>query len=228
MRSTVAESKSIFQKHPKTTIFLSILIALLSIDFVLARLISKDSDCREASVYYHHGLTKNCSCEQAWGPYHCRLYTNSLGMKDASVRNVPLKSEKYRIVFLGDSFTEGICIPYEETFVGLLASNLAEKGVEVLNAAVVSYSPRIYYLKALYLIKLGLKIDEIFVCVDMSDILDEFAFEHYSSGMRPSIYNRIRATMERNSACLTLSRPVLSQAIQKVYTTLVSSKSVET
>ena len=51
---------------------------------------------------------------------------------------------------------------------------LAPLGIEVLNAAVVSYSPAIYYRKTRYLVeRLGLDVDTIVVFLDISDVMDE-------------------------------------------------------
>ena len=39
-----------------------------------------------------------------------------------------------RIMFIGDSFTEGIMLDWEDTFVGIISDSLKNKNVEVLNA----------------------------------------------------------------------------------------------
>jgi len=49
----------------------------------------------------------------------------------------------------------------------------------VLNAAVSSYAPSIYYAKTKYLLDLGLQIDEIIVYVDISDVQDEAIFYRF-------------------------------------------------
>jgi hypothetical protein len=130
---------------------------------------------REASPVFHHGLSKNRAIDDAvWGPITYRLRTNSLGFRDAEVRRVPLQSDHYRILFMGDSFTEGIGIDYEKTFVGLIGDTLRARQVEVLNAAAVSYSPIIYWRKTQYLLEtVGLDVDEVVVFLDISDIRDE-------------------------------------------------------
>jgi len=61
--------------------------------------------------------------------------------RDASTRDVPLVADRKRVVFIGESSTEGT----EETFVGRFARAFPE--LDVLNAAVFSYSPSIYYKK---------------------------------------------------------------------------------
>ena len=106
-----------------------------------------------------------------------RLHTNSLGFKDKSSRSIPLLPSKNftkRIVFIGDSFTEGIFLEYEDTFVGMIDKELNKKSFEVLNAGVSSYSPIIYWRKIKYLIEdVGLQFDELVVFPDVSDIFDE-------------------------------------------------------
>ena len=57
------------------------------------------------------------------------------------------------MLLLGDSFTEGLGLPFEESFAGRLAARLAERDVEVLNAGVVSYSPSIHHRKTQHLIE---------------------------------------------------------------------------
>jgi hypothetical protein len=42
---------------------------------------------------------------------------------------------------MGDSFTEGISIGWDQAFVGIISNTLERQGIEVLNGAVVSYCP---------------------------------------------------------------------------------------
>jgi hypothetical protein len=127
------------------------------------------------SPIYHHDLIPNKSVDGViWGDRAYSVRTNSLGFRDSVVRDVPLKSGRKRIVFIGDSYTFGIGVDYDQTFVGHLADELSKKGTEVLNAGVVSYSPSIYYRKIRYLIeKRGLRFDELVVFLDISDVQDE-------------------------------------------------------
>ena len=62
-------------------------------------------------------------------------------------------------------------MPYEETFVGRLAHAFPD--LYVLNAAVESYSPSIYYEKLKQLIDVGLRFDKAIIYIDISDIPDE-------------------------------------------------------
>jgi hypothetical protein len=100
------------------------------------------------------------------------VVTNSLGFRDSKVREVDLK-KKNRIVFIGDSFTFGILLDYEYTVPGLADIYFREKGIEVLNAGVSSYSPSIYYYKTKFFIDQGLKFSHLVVFIDISDIEDE-------------------------------------------------------
>jgi hypothetical protein len=136
------------------------------------------SRARIAHPVYGHTLAPNYNGEEVWGD-STKLITNSLGFKDSATRNVPLHSSGKRVLFLGDSFTEGLGTPYEQTFVGRFASAFPQ--VDVLNAAVSSYSPSLYYAKAKYLLEMGLQIDEMIVYIDISDVQDEAIFYRFDS-----------------------------------------------
>jgi hypothetical protein len=126
---------------------------------------------------YTHTLKPNFSGYDWWNGRQFPVFTNSLGFRDASVRDVPLAAGRKRVLFIGDSNTEGIGVAYEETFVGRIAHALRE--AEVLNAAVASYSPSTYYEKLKYYIHTGLKFDEAIVYIDISDMQDEASTYYY-------------------------------------------------
>lgn len=129
---------------------------------------------RVRSADYHHDLARNVTRQAYWGgePYPYR--TNSLGFRDAAPRTVDVHTGAGGVLLLGDSFTEGIGVPYQATFAGVLDSVAAGQGIEVLNAAVSSYSPVIYYHKARHLLeRVGLEVRAIVVFLDVSDPYDE-------------------------------------------------------
>lgn len=129
---------------------------------------------RISSPIYHHDLAKNIRLEYAWGKYRYPFRTNSLGFRDATTRFVSPKSKSRRILFIGDSFTEGIGVAFEDTFVGVISNRLSSKKIEVLNAAVVSYSPAIYYRKVKYILEeANISFDDLVLFLDISDIEDE-------------------------------------------------------
>lgn len=130
--------------------------------------------------YYHHDLKALTITDASWGERNYKIITNSLGFKDSQCHQVPLSVPNKRILFIGDSFTEGIGINYDDTFVGRIGRQLKSINIEVLNAAVRGYSPKLYYLKTKFLIEnLGLKFDELFVFIDLSDVQDEIVYENF-------------------------------------------------
>ncbi len=150
----------------------------LIFDFAWSSFTQGQEQARAARIYdpvYDHGFAANFDGYDVWGEARYRLITDSLGFKDASTREVPLKSASRRILLIGDSFTEGIGQPFENTFAGLLAQEGAKRSdkVEFLNAGVASYSPTIYYAKIKYLLDKGLQFDEVVLLSDSSDVEDE-------------------------------------------------------
>lgn len=130
---------------------------------------------RIANPVYDHGFSAKFEGQDVWGELRYPLITNSLGFKDASPREVPLKSSSRRILLIGDSFAEGIGISFEGSFAGLLQQSGQQRNdkIEFLNAGVASYSPSIYHKKIKYLLESGLQIDEVLLFSDTSDVSDE-------------------------------------------------------
>jgi len=142
--------------------------------------ITGQSTLRQPDPHFHHSLRPMVEEVEEFGPIIRKYATNSLGLKDRTTREVPLAKSDYRILLLGDSFTEGIAIPFEDTWAGLLDSRLKAEGVEILNAGVVSYSPKLYYYKLKHLLEtLGLEVSEVMIFVDPSDIADELLYTSF-------------------------------------------------
>jgi lysophospholipase L1-like esterase len=183
------QKSSWFERNPKKTIALIVLTATIAMDFAAAQILKvlglytppyqnprvTERQYRKAHEVFHHTLLPYVDFENArWGPLRHTIKTNSLGFKDNCNRNVPLVTDKYRILFIGDSFTEGKGYEYDRTFVGLVDEEFRGQGVDILNAAVASYSPIIYLRKVAYLIEtVHLKFDHLIVFIDISDIEDE-------------------------------------------------------
>jgi hypothetical protein len=154
------------------------LALFLAFDFAYSTFTRGQEQVRTARVYdpvYDHGLAPKFDGYDIWGEARYRLITDSLGFKDASTRDVPLKPDTRRILIIGDSFAEAIGLPYERTFAGLLnaAGQARTDKVEFLDAGVASYSPSLYYKKIKYLLDHGLKFDEVVLLSDSSDVEDE-------------------------------------------------------
>lgn len=158
-----------------------LLIAAVFDNIFASLLIKKDNLFRTDHRYYHHGLKPYQDQMTKWGsfgsPYPVK--TNSLGMLDASTREVSLKKQGKRIVIMGDSFVEGVGYAYEKTIPGIIAQKLAPKGIEVLDAGTVSYSPKLYYLRTKYLLEQGLTFDELYLFIDIGDIQDEILYAYF-------------------------------------------------
>ena len=162
-----------------------ILIFFAGLDLILGAILirSSGSEFRTPHPYYHHGLIPNQQAIASWNNINYPVYTNSLGFRDAEIRNVPLESDKKRILFMGDSHTEGVGLRFEDTFTGQVIAGVDTARYEILNAAAVSYSPRIYYLKTKYLIEeKGLVFDELYVFIDISDIQNEIVYRNFDPG----------------------------------------------
>ena len=80
-------------------------------------------------------------------------------------------SKEFDIAFIGDSFTEGVGVNYEETFVGRITSQFND--LNIANLGVVSYSPSIYFTKLKYLLDNGYKFKRVIIYFDISDIYDD-------------------------------------------------------
>jgi lysophospholipase L1-like esterase len=109
-----------------------------------------------------------CDLTVRWGTSFYHLRTNSLAMTDETLRDVP-KHDGDRILFLGDSQTMGLGVPYENTFVGILG----REHWNILNGAWPGDCPFQYLRKARELLESGYQIDTVFIMLDMSDIYEE-------------------------------------------------------
>ena len=124
--------------------------------------------------YYHHDFKKNETAKERWGKLQNTLKTNSLGFKDEDNFYINKSLTSRRVLFIGDSFTEGVGLDYSDTFVGIINKNLKKQKIETLNAARSSYSPIIYWRKTKYLLENEkLQFTDLVVFIDISDAEDE-------------------------------------------------------
>lgn len=160
-----------------------IILSLISIFDTLATMLFVKADkFRVSDNFYHHGLKPMVNARTNWKSdiySQYQIYTNSLGLVDSSTRIVPLKKKGKRVLFMGDSFTEGVGYSWDKTMAGILSEKFKKQDTEVINGAVISYSPKLHYLKTKFLIDKGLEFDELFVFVDISDIIDEFVYNYF-------------------------------------------------
>ncbi len=169
------------KKYFKIIIYL---LLIFSFDFIGSNLIFKKKSFWEykrlnnlywriPSNIYHHDLLPSIDVIEPWGfSMSKRLITNSLGFRDFTTKQVKKIPSKKRLLLIGDSAIEGAGYDYEYTLGGMLQNHLREK-YEVLNSAVGSYSPSIYFKKISYFINEGYQFNRAIIFLDPSDIIDE-------------------------------------------------------
>ena len=185
-------------------IFFISLIIFLFIDFSFGKiLIDKYIDKIKDNPYYlkkqrirhpffHHTLAPEINyTKTGWGPTTYKLCTNIHGFKSKCGN---LGSDQYDIGFIGDSFTEGLGVQHEKTFVGIIESKTKLK---VANMGVSSYSPKIYLSKIHYFLEKGMKFKHIVVFLDISDLIDDSNAYELKNNLRV-INKKIGKKIENN------------------------------
>src|SRR5690242_16078167 len=116
-------------------------IIFMVLDFSYSTLISSEASPRIASDQFDHGLVADFDGYARFGEYRYKFLTNSLGFRDGSRRKVPARADTYRLLLIGDSFTEGMAVDFDDSFAGQLyqAGKRRSPPIDVLNAAVASY-----------------------------------------------------------------------------------------
>ena len=105
-----------------------------------------------------------------------RFTTNAIGLRDREYA-IPKPPGVFRILMLGDSFTEGGGLENDETVAKIVETGLRRgpcgNGVDVINAGHASYSPILEYL---LLREPGLRLqpDLVVLNFDMTDLHDDF------------------------------------------------------
>jgi hypothetical protein len=190
--------RTVFERHPRLTIAALAVVFALVTDVLFAHVYFAIKAARAAARrtgprpgprasppappfriktdVFHHGREPFWNTTNHWGPREYPFVTNALGFVDREPRMVSPAAGGPRLVFIGDSFTEGSGVSYEDTFVGRIDTELGRQGIQVLNAAAVSYSPIIYYRKMRYYIRHGFTLSELVVFLDISDVQDEVMY----------------------------------------------------
>ena len=153
------------------------ILMFLTLDWLHSRRIlrarlgsSSDPSCLVPDPVRHHGLKPNCSNVLHWGWDSFEVQTNSLGLRDQHIREVPRVGDRPRVLVLGDSFTFGM-LAWGDSYVGQIAARFPQ--YEILNGGVESYSPSNYYNTTRLLLAQGVEFDEVIVFIDISDVSDE-------------------------------------------------------
>jgi lysophospholipase L1-like esterase len=148
----------------------------------IARREGKKESFRIQNTLYHHALQPSYQGPAHWGPFDYWVCTNASGMKsDCKDKNSAEKN--FDIAFIGDSFTEGVGVKYEDSFVGMVAK--AHPELKIANLGVVSYAPTIYFKKLEDYLNRGYTFRKVIVFVDIGDIMDEaFYFENTAGNVQ--------------------------------------------
>ena len=104
-----------------------------------------------------------------WWHEKYKICTNIYGAK-SDCDKINTLDTKYDIVFLGDSFTEGVGLSWENSYIGKISNKLKDK--KILNLAVAGYSFSHYLSKINYYLNI-IDFNEVILFVDASDVYDE-------------------------------------------------------
>ena len=164
--------------------FLLILIFFLISDFFLSkntRLFHVKKDCFKYlklqinnKDYYSYELEKNCFAieHKSVAPSY-NVFTDNLGNRVAK-NKLKNKEKKDKILFLGDSFTYGFGVNYEDSVPGKIDKKTNEI-YEIVNFAMPGYSPSINLFKLNNYLKRSnnVTIKKVFYILDLTDVHDE-------------------------------------------------------
>ena len=130
----------------------AILAITLTFDYILLATVFADwkrSWADAATAYtqayvrapWHHDLAPNQNSMRPWGKNLYPFRTDGYGFRTGTCAPGDGDKSKPAIFAVGDSFTEALGVPYEETFVGLMACQAAGQGKAVSDLGVLSFSP---------------------------------------------------------------------------------------
>ncbi len=90
------QKKSLFERNPRKTLVITAAFFILILDVLAGVLFNPpdENSFRCSSPYYHHDFLPNQNAETKWGDREYRVFTNSLGFRDGTVRDVPLASKQ--------------------------------------------------------------------------------------------------------------------------------------
>ena len=121
------------------------------------------------------GFLPDCSCVRPWLGAAYEFKTNSLGFRDAEIREITPTEARPRVLILGDSAPEGMT-EWHDSFIGRIADHFPQ--YDFLNGSVEGYSPSNYLNTERMVTRHGIDFDEAIVFIDVSDAQDEAAFFH--------------------------------------------------
>lgn len=118
-----------------SSVFFSLLLVELFLKFIkpqktYSRIPQTGSNCYKKEELYYTSLKPNTKCEYNSQEYKTKVNINNLGFRDT--KDISEKTDKKRIVFIGDSFTFGQGVSDTESYPKIVENNLVN--AEVINA----------------------------------------------------------------------------------------------
>ena len=151
------------------------LVSVLLIDLLfgsyLLKLTPKKIDHTINHNIYDHDLKRKFKGNLEWSPGETYLFCSNKNSFRTFCDKMDSESKEFDIAFIGDSFTEGVRVDYEDTFVGRIENKFDD--LMIANLGVVSYSPSIYFTKLRHLLDSGYKFKRVIIYFDISDIYDD-------------------------------------------------------
>jgi len=200
-----------------TIILSTTLLLFLFIDLFLGKKISTyitissdENIYRIANENYHHGFKRDFQTNKAhWGNKFYQFCSDKRGFKFNCKNQEEIN---YDYAFMGDSFTEGIGLKFEETFVGLFKEN---SRLNVVNLGVASYSPWIYEKKINYLLSNKIiKFEKLVVAIDLTDLEDDWNHSQKEKALlQPQKEKALLQPLEKSVELNIVSKTILKSKI---------------
>mgnify|MGYP001495735644 CR=1 FL=1 len=122
--------------------------------------------------YYSYDLSKNCfAFEHKGATPSYNVYTDENGYRIGKIKK---ETKNKKILFLGDSFTYGFGVNYEDSVPGQFSKKLHNE-YEIINLALTGYSPsmNLFKLKEYFDQNNPSEIKKVFYILDITDVHDE-------------------------------------------------------
>lgn len=165
------------------------IISFLFFDILLLRIIPQPCQLTEPDQITKYRLIPDRSCNVSTNEFNVQYHINELGLRDYPVKKEKSEDE-YRILFLGDSFTEGQGVQIEDTMVKKVEDLLNQQSFSTdesppnrhfrtINAGAAGYSTLLEYL---YLKNKGIELnpDLVIVNLNVTDFTEERANLKYT------------------------------------------------
>jgi len=164
----------------------------------------RDAQVYDRTVAWHHDTRPNLDTTRLWGQDRFPFRSDRHGFRTGRCAAEGTPDEKDKTVFIvGDSFAEGLGLPFEDSFAGLLACALRERGLVASNLGTMGYSPLMYHRKIAEAVRrLGYPPREILLFLDISDVhndvVDFVEIDGRVHSERPTLARRAKDFLKHN------------------------------